>query len=69
MAFKVIFDAERCQGYANCLIEAPEIWEFDENSDKAVLLKEFPGDQLRAKAEASMRGCPAGAIRIEDVDA
>ncbi len=39
MAFKVIFDAERCQGYANCLIEAPEIWEFDENSDKAVLLK------------------------------
>lgn len=68
MAFKVIFDAERCQGYANCLIEAPEIWDFDERTDKAVLRQAFPDDQLRARAEASMRGCPAGAIRIEDTD-
>lgn len=68
MAFKVVFDPERCQGYANCLIEAPEIWDFDEDSNTAVLLQELPDEQLRAKAEASMRGCPASAIRIEDVD-
>ncbi len=68
MAFKVVFDAEKCQGYANCLIEAPEIWDFDENTDKAVLKQATLDDQLRARAEASMRGCPAGAIRIEDPD-
>jgi ferredoxin len=67
MAYKMLFDSGTCQGYANCLIEAPEIWDFDEDSDLAVLKQEFPGEELRAKAEASARCCPSGAITIEDV--
>lgn len=67
MSYRMIFDANKCQGYANCIIEAPEIWDFDEDHDIAVLRLELPGDELRAKAEASARGCPAHAISIEDI--
>ena len=67
MAYKVVFDRSKCQGYANCIIEAPEIWDFDEDADIAVLRQEQPSDELRAKADASARGCPAHAIEVEDV--
>lgn len=65
MAFKMVFDRSACQGYANCIIEAPEIWDFDEDHDVALLRQEWPAEELRAKAEASARGCPAHAITIE----
>ena len=66
MTFKVLLEADKCQGYANCLIEAPEIWDFDEENDRALLKIENPDEALLAKAEASARCCPAQAIRIEE---
>jgi ferredoxin len=66
MAFRLVFDRSKCQGYANCIIEAPQIWDFDEDEDIAVLRQEQPGEELRAKADASARGCPAHAITVED---
>ncbi|MDZ5621076.1 ferredoxin [Nocardioides sp. HM23] len=66
MSFKVLFEPGKCQGYANCLIEAPEIWDFDDSNDRAVLKVENPEPGLRSKAEASARCCPAQAIRIEE---
>jgi len=63
----MIFDSGKCQGYANCIIEAPEIWDFDEDQDLAVLKQERPSEELRAKAEASERCCPSGAISIEEI--
>ncbi|MDQ0963429.1 ferredoxin [Streptomyces sp. B4I13] len=68
MSVQVIFEPAKCQGYANCLIEAPEIWDFDEDDNKAVLRLSDPGDALRAKAEASARCCPAQAIRVEELN-
>ena len=67
MGYRMVFDRSKCQGYANCLIEAPEIWDFDEDEDVAVLRQEEPGEELREKAENSARGCPASAITVEDV--
>lgn len=67
MAYKMVFDGDKCQGYANCIIEAPEIWDFDEEVDTAVLVREVPDEALRGKAEASARGCPAHAITVEDI--
>ena len=65
MTFKVALDITKCQGYANCLIEAPEIWDFDEDTDIAVLKDERPDSTLLEKAQASARGCPAHAITVE----
>ena len=64
MSVKVELDIDKCQGYANCLIEAPEIWDFEEATNKAVLIQQNPPEELRAKAESSARGCPAQAITV-----
>jgi ferredoxin len=65
MSFHLIFDSAKCQGYANCLIEAPELWDFDEDENRAVLRLDLVSDEsLRGKAEASARCCPAQAIQI-----
>lgn len=68
MSFTVSLDTSLCQGYANCLIEAPEIWDFDEDNDIAVLKGAHPDTALLSKAQASVRGCPAHAITIEQQD-
>jgi ferredoxin len=67
MAYKMVFDHEKCQGYANCMLVAPDIWDFDEETNKAVLINEFPSEEQRAHAEESERDCPSGAISIEEV--
>ncbi|MDT0276351.1 ferredoxin [Blastococcus goldschmidtiae] len=67
MGYRMVFDRDKCQGYANCIIEASEIWDFDEDEDIAVLRQEHPPAELREKADASARGCPAHAIAVEDV--
>jgi ferredoxin len=66
MPLHVTFDPATCQGYANCLIEAPEIWDFDEDQNRAVLRLTAVDDELRVKAESSARCCPAQAIRVEE---
>ncbi|WP_082043315.1 ferredoxin [Rhodococcus sp. MEB064] len=67
MAFRLDLDAGRCQGYANCLIEAPQLWDFDEDTDRAVPLIDTPDESLRTVAEASVRNCPAQAISLTDI--
>lgn len=67
MAYKVSVDLELCQGYANCLIEGPSLFDISDETDKAIVLNEFPGEELRAEADAAARGCPAQAIFIEDI--
>ncbi|GAB3580884.1 hypothetical protein GCM10027445_51890 [Amycolatopsis endophytica] len=66
MSLHVVFEPGKCQGYANCLIEAPEVWDFDEDANSAVLLQADPPDVLRGKAEAAARCCPAKAITLEE---
>lgn len=66
MTARVIFDAQLCQGYSNCLIEAPEIWDFDEDADIAVLKNPVIDASLLDRARASVRGCPAHAITLAE---
>jgi ferredoxin len=63
---KLVLDTDACMGYANCVIEAPELFDIDEDSDKAVILEDNPDDSFRAAAERAVRVCPAVALRIED---
>lgn len=66
MTYKVTFDPAKCQGYANCIIEAPELFDFDEDQNLAILLVAHPDESLRERAKAAERGCPAHAIGVED---
>ncbi|MGC5626936.1 ferredoxin [Georgenia sp. Z1344] len=66
MALKLTLDLDLCQGYANCLIEGPGYFDFDDEAEKAILLKEDVPDSDRALAENAVRGCPARAIALEE---
>lgn len=66
MGYRVTVDLDKCQGYANCLIEGPSIFDFDDEANKAVIKVAEPGPELRAEADNAVRGCPARAIAIEE---
>ncbi|MFG3603779.1 ferredoxin [Micromonospora chersina] len=63
---KVIVDLDACQGYACCMMEAPEVFDLDEDAGKVLLLVESPSEGLRTKTEAAVRACPAKALKLED---
>ncbi len=62
---RVIVDYDRCEGNARCEAAAPEVFEVGDD-DRAHVLVEQPGEDLRAKVERAVRLCPRQAIRIEE---
>jgi ferredoxin len=64
VSFRVVLDLGRCQGYANCVMAAPDIFDIDEEVGTAILLQETPDDALRAAAEDAVRQCPTEAISV-----
>jgi ferredoxin len=62
---RVTVDQDRCEGNARCVFAAPEVFAL-EDDDKAHLLIEQPGEELRAKVERAVRLCPRQAITIEE---
>jgi ferredoxin len=64
---KVVADLSRCQGYANCLDAAPEVYDLGDNDQVVIKLEEPGADQV----EAARRGaalCPVQAITIVEDD-
>ena len=65
-SIRVTVDLSRCQGYANCVTTAPEIFDLDDDSGQAVVLTpEVAPDQLDAARQA-VDMCPAQAISLID---
>lgn len=66
MALRVSVDEAACRGYANCLLNGLNLFDFDEETNKAVVVGDGTvGETYRPEAEAAQRGCPASAIHIE----
>ncbi|MFG1955214.1 ferredoxin [Micromonospora sp. NPDC048830] len=63
---KIHLDVEECLGYANCVMEAPELFDLDARTNKAVVLNDAPGQEQRESAERAVRVCPAAALRIAE---
>lgn len=63
---KVIVDMRACQGYACCMMEAPEVFDLDEAAGKATVLRDEPSEELRDVVETAVRTCPAKAITVEN---
>ena len=59
----VLVDYDRCEGNAVCMKVCPEVFEVGED-DRAHLLVQNPGEELRAKVEAAVRRCPRQALAI-----
>lgn len=61
---RVHIDWGLCQGHANCMGDAPEVFHVDDDGKLTVLTPE-PDETLRPKLELAVRYCPTGAIRVE----
>ena len=61
---RIVIDDELCEGNAECMKIAPEVFVVGDD-DRARLLVEQPPETLRAAVERAVRRCPRQAIRIE----
>ena len=62
---KIRIDSDLCEGNAVCMKVAPEVFVVGDD-DRAHLINETPGEDLRAKVEAAVRRCPRQALSIVD---
>lgn len=60
---KVLADTAKCEGYANCIIAAPDVFSLDEDAIVQVV-DEHPDERQRAVVEEAVRVCPTGALTI-----
>jgi ferredoxin len=63
---RAVADLDLCQGHQMCQSEAPDVFGFDEDADRVVVLQERPDESLRSQVEAAVRYCPAMALTIEE---
>lgn len=59
-------DLAACQGYANCVIAAPDTYDLDDDGVVVLLKTEITDGDLPRLREAA-RSCPVSALTIEDV--
>jgi ferredoxin len=62
---KVTVFPSKCEGYACCVIAAPDVFDLDPTNGRVLLLLEEPDEQLWASAEEAARDCPVRAISID----
>lgn len=63
---RVVADPDLCQGHQMCQGEAPEVFGFDEDTDRVVVLQEHPDEALRPAVLQAVKYCPAMALAIEE---
>lgn len=63
---RVAADLDLCQGHQMCLGEAPDVFGFDADEDKVVVLREHPEEHYRTQVQSAVRYCPAMALSMED---
>lgn len=66
MSWRVSIDPQVCQGYACCVMTAPEVFAMDDEVGKAIVTQPEPDDALRDLCEKAVRGCPTHAISITE---
>lgn len=66
MSFVVRADLGLCQGHQMCQGEAPDVFDFDEDTDQVVVLQQHPDESQRDDVAAAVKYCPAMALAIEE---
>ena len=63
---KVSVDQSVCREYANCIIEAPDVFDLDEESGKAFPLIVEPDPSQYDEVRAAAASCPVHAITLTE---
>lgn len=61
---KIKVDWELCDGNGACALEAPMLFELDDD-DQLIVLQDEIGPELQDPAERAVRACPKRALRLE----
>jgi ferredoxin len=62
---RVNVNRETCEGYANCVRAAPDVFDLDDD-DLVVLKQEQAGDEQLAKVRRATYDCPTESISFTD---
>jgi ferredoxin len=65
MTMKVLADRGKCQGYGNCVVAEPRVFDLDDDGF-VELLVDAPLEDLRDQVLRAIRDCPARALNLED---
>jgi len=60
----VEIDLDLCNGYGNCVVAAPDVFDLDPETNLAVLRTASVSPDRRAAVEEAAADCPVQAIRI-----
>jgi ferredoxin len=63
----VTVDLVKCQGYANCIADAPGVFDLSDETNKVILLQENPDNSLLHEVREASLNCPVQAITIEEI--
>jgi ferredoxin len=63
MGWRIVVDADLCQGHGVCESEAPEVFEVPDKG-QVVVLDAAPPEGARTAVELAVRYCPTHALRI-----
>ena len=63
---RLVADLGLCQGHQECLVEAPELVGFDDDSYQVVVRITEPSEEQLPAARAAVKYCPAFALSLED---
>ena len=58
-------DFGACQGYANCVDAAPDVYDIDDDGVVVLLKEDIPAAD-RPRIEEAARSCPVSALMVED---
>lgn len=61
---KIVVDWALCDGNGVCSVEAPDLFELNDD-DELVVLKEDFGDDFEQQAVAAVRVCPKRALKLD----
>jgi ferredoxin len=62
---RIVVDHELCEGNAECMKAAPEVFRVGDDDQVEVLI-ERPPEALRARVELAVRRCPRRALALEE---
>ena len=63
---RVEADVDLCQGHQMCTLEAPDVFDFDSDTDQVRVSQEHPDESQRHQVQAAVRYCPTMALTLHD---
>jgi ferredoxin len=62
---RITADPGTCQGYGNCLTNASDVFDIDDDG-VVVVLRDTVDEADRPRVEEAVRSCPVDALRVTD---